>query len=163
MASPPPPRGRSWASGDDTLFVAAVVIAIALGVIGYMSWTRNHAEISRSFALLAHWHIQLIQYVTDEYDGLDRRLLGADYGRVTLGGIYATAASIGLWFRVPVAVLLGVLSVACFFRSPSYPLPAPLRPGWPRRRAGQVLPHRRRLRRAPAAAPRLAPGRSAPR
>lgn len=119
MASPPPPRGRSWASGDDTLFVAAIVIAIALGVIGYMSWTRNHAEISRSFALLAHRHIQLIQYVTDEYDGLDRQLLGADYGRVTLGGIHAAAASIGLWFRVPVAVLLGVLSVACFFRSPA--------------------------------------------
>ena len=119
MASPPPPRGRSWASGDDTLFVAAIVIAIALGVIGYMSWTRNHAEISHGFALLAHWHIQLIQYLTDEYDGLDRQLLGADYGRVTLKGIYAAATSIGLWFRVPVAVMLGVLAVVCFVRSPS--------------------------------------------
>lgn len=119
MASPPPPRGRSWASGDDALFVAAVVIAVALGVIGYMSWSRNHAEISRGFALLAHWHIQLIQYVTDDYDGLDRQLLGADYGRVTLGGIHAAATSIGLWFRIPVAVLLGVLAVACFVRSPS--------------------------------------------
>lgn len=119
MASPPPPRGRSWPSGDDTLFVAVIVIAAALGLMGYMAWTRNHAEISRGFALLAHWHIQLIQYVTDEYDSLDRQLLNADYRRVTLEGIYAAAASIGSWFRKPVAVLLGVLAVACFVRSPS--------------------------------------------
>ena len=119
MGSPPPPRGRSWASGDDTLFISAVIIAIALGVMAYMAWTRNHAEISRGFAVVAHWHIQVIQYLSDEYDSLDQQLLSADYGRVTLKGICAAATSVGLWFRIPVAVLLGMLAIVCFFRSPA--------------------------------------------
>ena len=119
MAPPSSPRGRSWASGDDTLFVAVIVIAVALGVIGYMSWKRDHAEISHGFALLAHGHIQLIRYFTDAYDGLDRQLLGADYARVTLAGIYAAATSIGRWYRIPVAVLLAILAIVCFVRSPN--------------------------------------------
>lgn len=118
MSTPPPPRGRSWASGDDTLFFAAIVIVGAAGVMAYMSWTRNHAEISRGFALVAHWHIQVIQFLSDEYDGLDRQLLSANYDRVTLQGIYAAASSIGRWYRLPVAILLGILAVICFLRSP---------------------------------------------
>lgn len=118
MGSPPPPRGRSWASGDDTWFVSVIIIVVALGVLAYMGWTRNHAEISRAFALLAHWHIDVIRYVSDEYDALDQQLLSANYSRVTLKGIYAVATSIGQWYRLPVVVLLSVLAVICFIRSP---------------------------------------------
>ena len=117
--SPSSPRGRSWASGDDTLFVAMIVIVVALGVMGYMAWKRDHAEISWGFALLAHGHIQVIRFFTEAYDSLDSQLLGADYRRVTLRGIYAAATSIGQWFRIPVAALLAVLAVICFLRSPS--------------------------------------------
>ena len=118
MQSSTPPRGRSWASGDDTWFISLIVIMVALGIFAYMGWTRNHVEVSRAFAQLAHWHIQFIQLVTDEYDSLDRQLLTADYSRVTLKSMLAVATTIGLWYRIPVAVLLGTLGVVCFFRSP---------------------------------------------
>ena len=113
-------RGRSsWPSGDDYTFFSLMVIAGGLAIYGWLAWTYYHAEISRAFAMLAHWHIAAIHGLTDDFDSLDRQLLSADYHRVTLKGINAAATAIGIYFRIPAAVLLGVLAVLCFVRSPS--------------------------------------------
>lgn len=119
MHPTPPVRSRSWPSSDDTTFFAMPVILGGVGVYGYLAWTHYHAEISRGFALVAHWHIRLIQHVSGAYDSLDRQLLTADYGRVTLAGIYAAATSIGISFRIPAAALLGSLALICLIRAPS--------------------------------------------
>ena len=113
-------RGRSsWPSGDDYTFFSLMVIAGGLAIYGWLAWTYYHAEISRGFAVLAHWHIAAINGLTDDFDSLDRQLLSADYSRVTLKGIAAAATAIGTYFRIPAAVLLGVLAVLCFVRSTS--------------------------------------------
>ena len=113
-------NGRSsWPSGDDYTFFSLIVIAGGLAIYSWLAWTYYHAEISRGFALLAHWHIAAIGGFTDDYDNLDRQLLTADYSRVTLNGIGAAATSIGAFFRIPVAGLLFLLAIVCFFRSTS--------------------------------------------
>ena len=62
-------RGRpSWPSGDDYTFFSLMVIAGGLAIYSYLAWTYYHSEISRGFAMLAHWHIAAIQ------GWLDRRL-----------------------------------------------------------------------------------------
>jgi intracellular multiplication protein IcmP len=114
------PRGRSsWPSGDDYTLFSLVVVAGGIAISGWLAWTNHHAEISRGFARLAHWHIAAIRSFTDEYNSLDRQLISADYSRVTLKGIGAAAASIGAFFRAPAAALLVALAVVCFVRATS--------------------------------------------
>ena len=113
-----PARGRAtWPSGDDYTFFSLLVILFGLVFFGYLAWTLHHAGIARGFAWLAHWHIAVIRRFTGDYDSLDAQLLSADYGRVTLAGIHAAATSIGLFFRIPVAVLLGLLALLCLGRA----------------------------------------------
>ena len=115
-----PASGRSsWPSGDDYAFISLMVVAAGLAIYVWLGWASYHAEISRFFALLAHWHIKAISSFTDEYNGLDRQLMTADYGRVTPSGIDAVATSIGTFFRIPAAALLCLLAIVCFIRSPS--------------------------------------------
>jgi intracellular multiplication protein IcmP len=113
----PSPRTRAWPSGDDYTFLSLLVIGGGLAVFGYVGWSDHHAEISRAFAQLAHWHILVIRRFTDAYDGLDAQLLGADYGRVSPRGIRDAATTIGLYFRLPVAALLSVLAFVCMVRA----------------------------------------------
>ena len=113
-----PARGRAtWPSGDDYTFFSLLVIVLGLVFFGYMAWTLHHAEIARGFAWLAHWHIAAIRGFTEDYDSLDAQLMSADYRRVTVKGIYAAATSIGRFFRIPVAVLLGLLALLCLARA----------------------------------------------
>jgi intracellular multiplication protein IcmP len=113
-------NGRSsWPSGDDYTVFSLMVIAAGLAIYSWLAWTYYNAEISRGFALLAHWHIAAIGGLTDDYDNLDRQLLTADYSRVTLNGIRAAATSIGAFFRTPVAGLLLLLAIVSFIRSTS--------------------------------------------
>ena len=107
----------TWPSGDDYIFFSLLVVVFGLAFFGYMAWTLHHADIARGFAWLAHWHIAAIRRFTNEYDSLDAQLLSAEYGRVTLKGIYAAATSIGLFFRIPAVVLLGLLALLCLARA----------------------------------------------
>ncbi len=115
--SPSPQSRPAWPSNDDTTPISLAIIVFGTAFLGWLAWGSYHTEISAAFARVAHWHVQVIQLFTHEYDALDADLLSADMRRITPATILAVSTHIGSFFRVPAALFLAGLGLLCFFRA----------------------------------------------
>ena len=118
MPSPSPPRA-SWPSGDDNTAFNLIVILVGCVVGGYLLWTACHGEISAGVLALRHGEIGVIRYFTDHYDLADRQMLMADPESVTLSELYRISHAVGMFFRIPAALLILLLAVLCALWAPS--------------------------------------------
>jgi intracellular multiplication protein IcmP len=116
MRSPPHPRA-AWPSGDDNTGFNLIVILVGCCVGAYLLWTSYHGEISASVIALRHHEIALIQLFTDRFDLADRQMLAANPESVTLHDLYGISRAVGVFFRIPAAILMLLLVAICAVRA----------------------------------------------
>jgi intracellular multiplication protein IcmP len=113
------PYGRgAWPSSDDYTWLSLAVIIVGLSCGGYLLWQFHHAEISAAVMRLQHWQIEVIHRFTDRYDLADRQVLAADPGAVTFAQLAGLCRDVGAFFRLPAALFIAALGVACLAWAP---------------------------------------------
>ena len=104
----------SWPSSDDTMAFNLIVIAIGVGVGGYLLWTNFHATISAMVMQVMHGEIGVLGHFTHRFALADRQMAASDPAGVTLRDLYGILYDVGLYVRWPAAGLIGLLAVLCF-------------------------------------------------
>lgn len=93
------------------------VIFLFLAAGAFFLWWRFHAEIAGVVIAVEHWQMGQIARFTDSYAALDAQVASADPASVTFGALWRLLHNVGSFFRWPVAGVLGLLAVLCFFRA----------------------------------------------
>lgn len=114
--SPANPRS-SWPSSDDTAAFNLIVIAIGVAVGAYLLWTNYHATISGLVMELVHHEIGLLSHLTNRFALADQQMEASDPAGVTLHDLYSILQAIGLFVRIPVAAIIGLLAFVCAARA----------------------------------------------
>ena len=110
--------GRAaWASNDDYIAIGCAIILIGLGFFAYLAWDSYHAEISWGVFHLQHWKMQLIAHFTNQYAQQDASVLAAHPEKADIWQLLGLLNNVGLFFRIPAAVLMLLLAVACYLRA----------------------------------------------
>ncbi len=115
---PPHPNVRaSWPSRDDNTGFYLIITLACCCVFAILLWNGYHAAISAAVMVLHHHEIGFIRHFTSRYDLADRQMAQAAPNGVTLHDLYGIARDVGGFFRVPAAILMLVLAVACMLRA----------------------------------------------
>ena len=110
--------GRAaWASNDDYIAIGCAIILIGLGFFAYQAWLNYHAEISWGVFHLQHWKMQLIAHFTDAYLQQDASILAAHPEKADIWQLLGLLNNVGQFFRIPAAVLMLLLAMACYLRA----------------------------------------------
>ena len=107
----------AWASNDDYIAIGCAIILIGLGFFAYQAWINYHAEISWGVFQLQHWKMRLIAHCTDAYEQQDASVLAAHPEKADIWQLLGLLNNVGLFFRIPAAVLMLLLAVACYLRA----------------------------------------------
>lgn len=113
MRAPPPASGSS---SDDALLIGGLVLVILAGGACFL-WWRYHTEISAAVMATQHWQIEIIQAFTNRFDELDAEVLAADPAGVETGQLFRLCRMVGSFFRIPSALVLGILAALCLARA----------------------------------------------
>lgn len=108
----PNPR-PSWPSSDDTMGFNLIVLAIGIGLGGFLLWTNFHTEISAIVMQVIHREIEVLGYFTNRFALADRHMAAADPSGVTLRDLYDILHAAGLYVRLPAVALTCVLAFLC--------------------------------------------------
>ncbi|MGI4794307.1 MAG: hypothetical protein ACRYG8_09550 [Janthinobacterium lividum] len=113
--------GRAaWASPDDYTAFSLIVIALCVGLGGFMVWHTWHGAISDEFAHLARFQIRQYQAFTTSLNPLYEQLGAADPEAVRIGEIFGVLGALGGVIRTPVAIFIALLAIPCFlYAAPS--------------------------------------------
>ncbi len=115
---PPHPNVRaSWPSRDDNTGFYLIITLACCCVFAILLWNSYRAAISAAVMVLHHHEIGFIRHFTSRYDLADRQMALAAPNGVTLHDLYGIARHVGGFFRVPAAILMLVLAVACTLRA----------------------------------------------
>jgi len=110
--------GRAtWASNDDYIAIGCAIILIGLGFFAYLAWDSHHAEISWAVFHLQHWKMRIIAHFTDQYASQDASVLAAHPEKADIWQLLGLLDNVGRFFRIPAAVLMLLLAVACYLRA----------------------------------------------
>lgn len=101
-------------SGEDTLLLMGL-FAFLLAIAAYFTWATFHSQISMGGIAFADWQMQVAGRFTDQYSVLDAQALATDPATVKPLQLWRLLHNVGLFYRVPVVCLMGVLAVWCFF------------------------------------------------
>lgn len=112
-----PPSQRAFASPDDYTFMSLLIIVFGLAFGGWLLWRFHHGAICAVVMQLAHGQMRFIALFTDRYQLEDSQVLAADPESVTFPQLVDLCRDIGLFFRIPAALLVGALGIVCFFRA----------------------------------------------
>jgi len=112
----PNPRS-SWPSSDDTMGFNLIVLAIGIGLGGYLLWTNFHTTISAIVMQAMHREVGVLGYFTNRFSLADRQMAASDPSGVTLRDLYGILHAVGLYVRLPAVALTAVLAVLCMVRA----------------------------------------------
>src|SRR5271154_4104111 len=101
---------------DDRFFYSLVTLACCC-LFAWLLWTYHHGEVSAGVMALEHREIAFIRHFSRSYDPADRQMAQADPNAVTLRELYGIARAIGVFFRIPAAVLILGLALICMLRA----------------------------------------------
>ena len=110
-------RGSAWASEDDMMLFSIIIIALGLGVFGYLAWSSYHGEISAAVITWRQWEIGLLSRFTDAFAYANKQMAAANPYQVTFGALYRISRQIGMAWRLPACILMGLLAIICFVRA----------------------------------------------
>lgn len=110
-------RGSAWASEDDMLLFSLIIVVVGLAVFGYLSWSYYHGEISAAVIAWRRWEIGLLSRVTDTFAVADKQMAGANPYQVTVGALYRISHQIGIAWRLPACIVMGLVAVICMIRA----------------------------------------------
>ncbi|HJS95983.1 MAG TPA: hypothetical protein VJ741_17100 [Solirubrobacteraceae bacterium] len=116
MVTRPHPRA-AWPSGDDNAGFNLLVILVGVGVGSYLLWSTCHGQISAAVLALRHHEIALLHRITDRFDLADRQMMAADPNGVTPRDLYGISRAIGAYWRIPGAIFIIALALACKVRN----------------------------------------------
>jgi intracellular multiplication protein IcmP len=108
-----PPQGGS---GEDSMMAFGLLLAVAAGGCWFL-WHRYHAEISLGVLAVQHWQMVFIGHFTSRYAVLDQQAVQFDPSTVTFKVLYQFCHLVGLFFRIPAALLIAVLAGFCLVRN----------------------------------------------
>lgn len=101
-------------SGEDSLLLLGL-FAFLLAIAAYFIWATFHAHISMAGIAFADWQMQVAGWFTNQYSALDAQVLATDPASVKPLQLWRLLHNVGLFYRVPVVCLMGILAVWCFF------------------------------------------------
>lgn len=103
-------------SGEDVALTFALLLGVAVAG-GWFLWYRYHPEIAAGVIAAQHWQMGFIAHLTDRYASLDRQALALDPASVSARTLYQLSHLVGLYFRIPAAVLIAGLALLCLVRN----------------------------------------------
>jgi intracellular multiplication protein IcmP len=109
-------RGAFASTDDYTLFSLAAIV-IGLGFGGFLLWQFHHGAVCAVAMRLGHWEMAFAGQFTDRFALANSQVLAANPELVTFRQIAGLWRDIGLFFRVPAALLVSALGVLCFARA----------------------------------------------
>jgi intracellular multiplication protein IcmP len=95
------------------------VVAIGLAAAGWFCWWRYHEQIAATVIIIQHWQMAVIAHFTDRYRALDAQAAAIGPANMMLNQLYQLCHLVGLWFRVPVVLVVAGLGLACAFLAPA--------------------------------------------
>ena len=110
-------RGSAWASEDDMLLFSFIIIVVGLAVFGYLAWSSYHGEISAAVIAWRRWEIGLLSRVTDTFAVADKQMAAANPYQVTIAALYRISHQIGIAWRLPACIVMGLVAVICAVRA----------------------------------------------
>lgn len=114
-----PPRNPAmnrYPPQNDTVLAFAMVVAVLIGG-GWFLWFKYHAQIAPVVIATQHWQMTLFAHLTDRYGALDAQLHAMDPATITAGQLFQLCHFVGLFLRIPAAMLVGLLALLCITRS----------------------------------------------
>jgi intracellular multiplication protein IcmP len=94
-----------------------IVLAIGIGLGGYLLWTNFHRTISAIVMQVMHHEIGVLGYFTNRFALADRQMTAADPSGVALRDLYGILHAVGLYVKIPAVALTTVLAVLCMARA----------------------------------------------
>jgi intracellular multiplication protein IcmP len=110
------PAQMQGGSSDDGLVTFGLIAAVIVGA-GWFAWYRYHPEIAAGVILCQHWQMEFIGSFNDRYLTLDAQALAFDPAHVTAKTLFKLCHLVGLFFRIPSALFLAILSFLCLTRA----------------------------------------------
>ena len=110
-------RGSAWASEDDMLLFSFIIIVVGLAVFGYLAWSSYHGEISAAVIAWRRWEIGLLSRFTDAFAVADKQMVAANPYQVTIAALYRISHQIGIAWRLPACIVMGLVAVICAVRA----------------------------------------------
>jgi intracellular multiplication protein IcmP len=107
---------QNGSSGDDAMMSVLLLIAVGAGGCWFL-WHRYHAEISYAVLAAQHWQMVVIGYFTDRYTTLDEQARSFAPASITFHVLYQFCHMVGLFFRIPAAIFIGVLAALCLVQN----------------------------------------------
>jgi intracellular multiplication protein IcmP len=106
-----PPQQRVG-SGEDTMITLLLLVGAAIGG-GWFLWRRYHPQIATWVIAAQHWQMIVIAHFAGRYESLDQQALMLNPANVTAHMLYRLCHLVGLFYRIPAAIVVGGLSVLC--------------------------------------------------
>jgi hypothetical protein len=88
-----------------------IVIAIGVGVGGYLLWAYYHGQISAAALALRHREMLLLGHFTNTFVDADAEMLHANPYRASVRDLYGISHAIGRFWRIPACVFIGLLAL----------------------------------------------------
>lgn len=102
--------------GEDAMLSFPLLLALAGGGCWFL-WHKFHPQISTYVIAAQHWEMVFIGHFTDRYAVLDQQAQALDPSAISFNSLYGLCHMVGLFFRIPAAVLIGVMALWCLGRN----------------------------------------------